>query len=45
MMNYPKASRTEAEIRKALRQGTIDLKIVPVVTGSAFKNKGLQTCF
>src|SRR4029079_12786362 len=30
-------------IRKALRQGTIDLKIVPVVTGSAFKNKGVQT--
>ncbi|HEX8636935.1 MAG TPA: elongation factor G, partial [Pyrinomonadaceae bacterium] len=34
---------SEAEIRKALRQGTIDLKIVPVVTGSAFKNKGVQT--
>jgi elongation factor G len=31
------------EIRKALRKGTIDLKIVPVVTGSAFKNKGVQT--
>ena len=34
---------SESEIRKALRQGTIDLKIVPVVTGSAFKNKGVQT--
>ena len=34
---------SEDEIRKALRQGTIDLKIVPVVTGSAFKNKGVQT--
>jgi elongation factor G len=34
---------SETEIRKALRQGTIDLKIVPVVTGSAFKNKGVQT--
>lgn len=34
---------SEKEIRKALRQGTIDLKIVPVVTGSAFKNKGVQT--
>ena len=34
---------SEEEIRKALRQGTIDLKIVPVVTGSAFKNKGVQT--
>jgi elongation factor G len=31
------------EIRKALRKGTIELKIVPVVTGSAFKNKGVQT--
>jgi elongation factor G len=34
---------SEPEIRKALRQGTIDLKLVPVVTGSAFKNKGVQT--
>jgi elongation factor G len=34
---------SEDEIRKALRQGTIELKIVPVVTGSAFKNKGVQT--
>jgi elongation factor G len=34
---------SEDEIRVALRQGTIDLKIVPVVTGSAFKNKGVQT--
>ncbi|HJS52837.1 MAG TPA: elongation factor G [Pyrinomonadaceae bacterium] len=34
---------SEAEIRKALRKGTTELKIVPVVTGSAFKNKGVQT--
>ncbi len=34
---------SEAEIRKALRKGTIELKLVPVVTGSAFKNKGVQT--
>jgi len=34
---------SEAEIRKALRTGTIGLKLVPVVTGSAFKNKGVQT--
>jgi elongation factor G len=33
----------EEEIRKALRKGTIELKLVPVVTGSAFKNKGVQT--
>jgi len=29
-------------IRSALRQGTIDMKVVPVVCGSAFKNKGVQ---
>ncbi len=34
---------TEKEIRDALRKGTIASKIVPVVTGSAFKNKGVQT--
>src|SRR5687767_2248404 len=34
---------SEAEIRKALRKGTLELKMVPVVTGSAFKNKGVQT--
>jgi elongation factor G len=34
---------SEDEIRKALRVGTIGLKLVPVVTGSAFKNKGVQT--
>ena len=34
---------SEAEIVKALRQGTLEMKIVPVVTGSAFKNKGVQT--
>jgi elongation factor G len=34
---------TEADIRAALRKGTLELKLVPVVTGSAFKNKGVQT--
>jgi elongation factor G len=34
---------TEAEIKAALRKGTIAMKIVPVITGSAFKNKGVQT--
>src|SRR5216110_1382702 len=41
MMKYLEGEEiSEKEIRQALRQGTIDLKIVPVVTGSAFKNKG-----
>lgn len=29
-------------LREVLRQATIDLKIVPVLLGSAFKNKGVQ---
>ncbi|MDG2989454.1 elongation factor G [Candidatus Synechococcus calcipolaris G9] len=33
---------TEAEIRAALRQGTISGAIVPMLCGSAFKNKGVQ---
>jgi elongation factor G len=30
------------EIKSVLRKATIDLKIVPVLCGSAFKNKGVQ---
>ncbi len=30
------------EIRNALRKGTVELKITPVLCGSAFKNKGVQ---
>src|SRR5205085_773354 len=37
------ASFTDEQIRAALRKGTIEIKLVPVVTGSAFKNKGVQT--
>ncbi|WP_133131319.1 elongation factor G [Legionella yabuuchiae] len=33
---------TEAEIKKALRNRTINNEIVPVYCGSAFKNKGVQ---
>lgn len=32
----------EEEIFSALRKGTLDFKIVPVLCGSAFKNKGVQ---
>ena len=31
-----------AELRASLRRSTIALKLVPVVAGSAFKNKGVQ---
>ncbi|UXR65248.1 elongation factor G [Bdellovibrio bacteriovorus] len=33
---------TLEEIRAAIRKGTIGLKLVPVLCGSAFKNKGVQ---
>ena len=33
---------TETEIKAALRKGTIDGTIVPMLCGSAFKNKGIQ---
>jgi elongation factor G len=33
---------TEEEIRAAVRRETIALKLVPVVAGTAFKNKGVQ---
>ena len=36
-------SITETEILRALRAATIDMKIVPMVCGSSFKNKGVQT--
>jgi elongation factor G len=37
------AEISEKELRDALRKGTIAMTIVPVVTGTAFKNKGVQT--
>src|SRR5262249_53005081 len=33
---------SEAELRAAVRQGTVQMKLVPVTCGSAFKNKGVQ---
>lgn len=34
---------TEEEIMSALRKATIDMAIVPMLCGSSFKNKGVQT--
>jgi elongation factor G len=34
---------SEKEVRAALRKGAISMKIVPVICGSAFKNKGVQS--
>jgi elongation factor G len=36
------AKVTNAMIHRALRKGTITFKLVPVLCGSAFKNKGVQ---
>ena len=34
---------TEDEIRTAIRKGTLSMKINPMICGSSFKNKGVQT--
>ncbi|MCB0794014.1 MAG: elongation factor G [Flavobacteriales bacterium] len=36
-------SLTEAEIMSAIRKSTISMSITPILCGSAFKNKGVQT--
>jgi elongation factor G len=41
-LNDDVASITEDELQRALRAGTISFKLVPVLCGSAFKNKGVQ---
>ena len=43
MMAYLEGDDVDADtIRRAVRRGTLDGQIVPVLTGSAFKNKGVQ---
>lgn len=37
------ASITDEEMHEAIRKATIDLSIVPMMCGSSFKNKGVQT--
>jgi len=39
---YFEGTLTEAEIKHGLRLGTLENKFVPVLTGSALKNKGIQ---
>jgi elongation factor G len=33
---------TESELRKAIRKAGLELKLIPVLCGAAFKNKGVQ---
>lgn len=43
MMKYLEGEEpTEQDIRDALRVGTISVKLIPVVCGSSYKNKGVQ---
>ena len=37
------ASITEAEIRAAIRKATLSMQVNPMICGSSFKNKGVQT--
>ena len=36
-------SITEDEMHEAIRKATIDMTIIPMMCGSSFKNKGVQT--
>jgi elongation factor G len=43
MMKYLEGEEiTIPELKKALRQGVVDVKIYPVVCGSSYRNKGVQ---
>jgi elongation factor G len=43
MMKYLEGEEiSESELRRALRQATLDLKLVPVLCGAALRNKGVQ---
>ena len=33
---------SEEDLRKCIRKGTLSFSFVPIITGSAFKNKGVQ---
>merc|ERR1712161_37472 len=43
LMQYLEGEMPDAEtIKKLIRKGTLNLEMVPVLTGTAFKNKGVQ---
>jgi len=43
LMEYLEGNEPDtATLKKLIRQGTLNLSFVPVVTGTAFKNKGVQ---
>ncbi|MDP3050375.1 MAG: elongation factor G [Eubacteriales bacterium] len=43
MMKYLDGEEpTEAEIREGIRKGALSLKMIPVLCGSSYKNKGVQ---
>lgn len=44
MMEYLEGTEpTLAKLKQCIRRGTLDFKFTPIVTGTAFKNKGVQT--
>ena len=44
LMNYLEGKEpTLEQLKTCIRRGTLQFKFVPVVTGTAFKNKGVQT--
>ena len=43
MMEYLEGTEpTLAKLKQCIRRGTLDFKFTPIVTGTAFKNKGVQ---
>jgi elongation factor G len=43
LMDYLEGNEPDvATIKRLIRQGTLNLQFVPVITGTAFKNKGVQ---
>mmetsp|Transcript_8129 Transcript_8129/g.11727 ORF Transcript_8129/g.11727 Transcript_8129/m.11727 type:complete len:781 (+) Transcript_8129:91-2433(+) len=43
LMNYLEGEEPDVDtLKRLIRQGTLDLSFVPVLTGTAFKNKGVQ---